>query len=255
MAHEAFTRTSDPPGYDHLDARNFGSQSHYSSDGYLSRSRQSSRDRRDSRPPQEQSRYIRSQKPIDEAVNNAFDSAHVSGISPDLIAQITQNVIQQLKTTGDTGTPLTATRNAFPPPPTNKTNTASQYPPPSPSPRSGGSPQMPQRTVYTPPSPHKHSEHHDFEPDSPETRPTTTAENSTSPFREPEDKRPPSRISMASETRETRPKAPERISTSGEETTLERIWGPLFDDEGRPTLRLGQFLRGLAVHLVCILSI
>ncbi|KAK5131503.1 hypothetical protein LTR08_000897 [Meristemomyces frigidus] len=32
-------------------------------------------------------------------------------------------------------------------------------------------------------------------------------------------------------------------------TTLERIWQPLFDN-GNPTVRLGQFLRGLAMHLV-----
>jgi hypothetical protein len=41
----------------------------------------------------------------------------------------------------------------------------------------------------------------------------------------------------------------ERISTFGEMTTLERIWGKLFED-GKPTPRLGQLLRGIAVHLV-----
>ncbi|KAK6433873.1 hypothetical protein LTR95_009946 [Oleoguttula sp. CCFEE 5521] len=34
-----------------------------------------------------------------------------------------------------------------------------------------------------------------------------------------------------------------------EPTTLERIWKPLFDN-GNPTVRLGQFLRGLAIHLI-----
>lgn len=42
-----------------------------------------------------------------------------------------------------------------------------------------------------------------------------------------------------------RPRAPSEI----EETTLERIWQPLFDN-GNPTMRLSQFLRGLAQHLV-----
>jgi hypothetical protein len=34
-----------------------------------------------------------------------------------------------------------------------------------------------------------------------------------------------------------------------EMTTLEKIWGKLFVD-GKPTKRLGQFLRGIAMHLV-----
>ena len=41
-----------------------------------------------------------------------------------------------------------------------------------------------------------------------------------------------------------------RLSTGKEETTLERIWGQLFDEDSHPTVRLGQFLRGLAVHIV-----
>ncbi|KAK6440986.1 hypothetical protein LTR95_002789 [Oleoguttula sp. CCFEE 5521] len=32
-------------------------------------------------------------------------------------------------------------------------------------------------------------------------------------------------------------------------TTLEKVWKPLFDN-GNPTVRLGQFLRGLAIHLI-----
>ena len=35
----------------------------------------------------------------------------------------------------------------------------------------------------------------------------------------------------------------------GELTTLEKIWGPLFDND-TPTARLGQFLRGIAAHLI-----
>lgn len=42
-----------------------------------------------------------------------------------------------------------------------------------------------------------------------------------------------------------------RAHTEEELTTLEKIWGKLFDD-GKPTPRLGQFLRGIAVHLVRI---
>ena len=37
---------------------------------------------------------------------------------------------------------------------------------------------------------------------------------------------------------------------SEEGTTLENIWGSLFDKDGEPTARLGQLLRGLAMHIV-----
>jgi len=40
-----------------------------------------------------------------------------------------------------------------------------------------------------------------------------------------------------------------RPSASGETTALEKAWQPLFDN-GNPTARLGQFLRGLALHLI-----
>jgi hypothetical protein len=37
--------------------------------------------------------------------------------------------------------------------------------------------------------------------------------------------------------------------TDDGETVIEKMWGPLFKD-GKPTTRLGQFLRGIALHLV-----
>ncbi|KZF20034.1 hypothetical protein L228DRAFT_34106 [Xylona heveae TC161] len=49
----------------------------------------------------------------------------------------------------------------------------------------------------------------------------------------------------------TRPSKPASAPVPvGEETTLEKIWGRLFDEAGHPTARLGEFLRGLAVHLI-----
>lgn len=43
---------------------------------------------------------------------------------------------------------------------------------------------------------------------------------------------------------------PPRVpSPLAEVTTLERIWQPLFDN-GAPTVRLGQFLRGIALHII-----
>ncbi len=43
---------------------------------------------------------------------------------------------------------------------------------------------------------------------------------------------------------------PTRLPSDVEETTLERVWQPLFDSEGKATARLSQFLRGLALHLI-----
>ena len=45
-------------------------------------------------------------------------------------------------------------------------------------------------------------------------------------------------------------RCPSRLSTSEEATTLEKIWGSLFDEDGQPTARLVQLLRGLAMHIV-----
>ena len=35
-----------------------------------------------------------------------------------------------------------------------------------------------------------------------------------------------------------------------DEAVLEKVWGPLFDKDGRPTARLSQLLRGLAMYIV-----
>jgi hypothetical protein len=51
----------------------------------------------------------------------------------------------------------------------------------------------------------------------------------------------------------SRPPPAPRLLTNEEETVVEKQWGALFEREdrgGAPTLRLGQFLRGLAHHLV-----
>jgi hypothetical protein len=40
------------------------------------------------------------------------------------------------------------------------------------------------------------------------------------------------------------------LKTKEEPTMLEKIWQPLFKVNGEPTQRLGQFLRGLALHII-----
>jgi hypothetical protein len=41
-----------------------------------------------------------------------------------------------------------------------------------------------------------------------------------------------------------------RVLSSEEETVVEKMWQPLFDSEGKPTVRINQFLRGVALHMV-----
>ena len=205
-------------------------------------------------------RYARPNK-VDEAVTSAFDRAGAETqhyASPELIAQITQNVIKQLQSSGLDGTtpaPPQPHYSTPPPPP------IQQPVPLSPSTASGASTNMPNR-VYTPPSPQKHPDypthpspesHMRYAPDGVQS--PTQSRAAQSQFSPP--RRSSSPQSQASDTaaeKPVRPKGPSRLSTSKEETTLERVWGQLFDEEGKSTTRLSQLLRGLAVHIVCVIT-
>ena len=196
----------------------------------------------------DQARYTRSQQPVDEAVSSAFNTADTAHhVPPELIAQITESVIKQLKTTavGESGTtPIPQGQNNYPPPPVH------QPVPLSPSTISGSSPPTVNRKVYTPPSPQKNSDYTGHSSPPPSTaypQPHSPRETPAAHFGE---RRASSPLSQGSETSHTRPKGPVRLSTGKEETTLEKIWGQLFDEECHPTTRLGQFLRGLAVHII-----
>ncbi|KAI4104296.1 MAG: hypothetical protein LQ339_003915 [Xanthoria mediterranea] len=191
-------------------------------------------------------------QPIKEAVGNAFQS----DVPPELIAQITQSVLNQLKTSGmesSAATPVPPPSAKYPPPPP-----LQQPMPQSPSTASASSPPMPTR-VFTPPSPHKHTDYPSHGSPSSQSgvfpAPTHSPQEPRSPIREPQtssfyERRTSSPLSQSSESSNARPKGPARLSTMTEETTLEKIWGQLFNEAGRPTPRLGQFLRGLAVHII-----
>ena len=260
MAYDGYSRNNDPPpGYDHTNSHLPNPQSYYANDGYKSRSRQTSKDRGDLRQPHEQPVNPQPRRPIAEAVTTAFDDAHVNGIPQDVMAQITQNVIEQLKKSGTLGIPSTQQHQQAPQPapqpptPQHPPTQQQYYPPPPTSPShhsDSGSPTTQQRNVYTPPSPQKHTE----QPfDSPGSKPTNVHTVVIDSDRAPEERRP-SNGSDNSDTKEGRPKYGDRLPSSAEETTLEKIWGCLFDESGKPTARLSQFLRGLAVHLVCIVN-
>lgn len=134
--------------------------------------------------------------------------------------------------------------------PTNVEATAPSVP-------SDNSPPLSHRQVYTPPSPHRpisppravddaadltrsptrstHSGHGRFSPDNSRRRGSTTGSSG-------EEKNRPK-----SGDEKSRPKPLTRQPT--DITTLEKIWGPLFEGP-TPTPRLGQLLRGIALHLI-----
>ncbi|PYH44869.1 uncharacterized protein BP01DRAFT_357218 [Aspergillus saccharolyticus JOP 1030-1] len=186
---------------------------------------------------------------INEAVNSAFRQAETPAyLSPDVVSQITATVIQQLKATGLDGLhseqqPPASSPQWAPPPPqsTGPTYGEPTYPtaapqaaPPPPPPKVG-----PDHSDYPTPVPPA------GRPVSPHLYPGASSGPST-------DRRgsPASQVSDHNHTVDSsRPKPPSRDVTVTEMTTLEKIWGKLFV-KGKPTERLGQLLRGVAVHLI-----
>jgi hypothetical protein len=199
-------------------------------------------------------RYQQARQPIDDAVSSAFrGTENTSALSPEFInqitSQITANVVQQLRTLN-----LPPPANIVP----SANNATSSI-----SPAASGSPQMEHRDVYTPPSPTRPSDDHIQPPISPtlataQPRPFVPNQVRYSPPLERHTTSPLSQGSQADgpdhkderTERGYRPKGPKRLSTGQDPTLLEKIWRTLFDDEGQATPRLGQFLRGIATHLI-----
>lgn len=215
------SNVQDPTGFD-------------SPDNYQAGPRQSSRERIERHMP-EQSKYIPPDQPNHETVTTASGRADSTAtLHPELIAQITETVIKQLRT-AETGGSISMMQPQHPPPP-----------PQQPIPRAlfTASDASPPKPVNTPPSPLKYSDHHTNGPNPAPRSPTELF------HAQADERRPSSRASVSSEANPARPRGPPRLSTAQEETPMEKIWGPLFDEESHPTARLGQLLRGLAVHLV-----
>lgn len=98
----------------------------------------------------------------------------------------------------------------------------------------------PPRRVYTPPSPL-------HQPQPPKATYNDTAK---SPPASPLDK--PS-VRFTDRTA-SKPAATGRSYSTADLSTIDQKWGRLFDSDGKPTQRLGAFLRGLANHIVGSLS-
>jgi hypothetical protein len=182
---------------------------------------------------------------INDAVNSAVNNSGSTGyLSPEVLSQITATVIQQLKTTGLDNN----LQGSGAPPPRSQ----SQQPPwqtdPSLRPHTESPLSVPQRSNSIPPPsslPGKiDTNFQSYVSDYNESRP------SPRPTPPPVERRASISSQESGRSHLARPRPPDRDATVTEMSTLERIWGTLFEDGQRPTKRLGQFLRGIAVHLV-----
>jgi hypothetical protein len=171
------------------------------------------------------------QQPLKTAIGNAFDKSDAARVvDPDLIAQITEevkkSVLNEIKF---------ATQQHQPSP--------SYYVPPSPASTSAS---LPPRDVYTPPSP----KHADFPPQASPTRDPLSRDldgNDDTPKPRHEQSAP---IDIPQQRTTSRPAPAPRMATD-DYTPIEKMWQRLFDQDDQPLPRLGEFLRGLALHLVC----
>jgi len=180
---------------------------------------------------------------INDAVNSAVNSSGSTGyLSPEVLSQITATVIQQLKTTGLDNN----VQGSGAPPPRSQSQQPWQTDPLRP--HAESPPGVPRRSnSIPPPSSLPGNIDTNFQPyvsDYNDSRP------SPRPTPPPDDRHGSVSSQESGRSHLTRPRPPDRDTTVMEMTTLERIWGTLFEDKRKPTKRLGQFLRGIAVHLV-----
>lgn len=159
-------------------------------------------------------------------------------------------VFEQLKQTGSVeGLPrgLTVQRSA-----SIKSNSTSSPPPSS-------------RGVHTPPSPtqtgrHTHAQSYmpptaesvrsrSRSPPEEPTRRNHSVDKTQPATRTPSEKPSASRVSGHTSS-PTRPAGEPRTYSTMELSTIDQKWGKLYESDGKPTQRLGQFFRGLANHIV-----
>lgn len=223
--------------YDSRDTRAYASSYNHDTQHHVplrARSRSSSHAASDGFPPPVQ-------QPLKSAIGNAFDQSDAARtVDPHLIAQIAaevkKSVLDEIK---QSGLPGATPAQPGPAPP-------QQHIPPSPDSISAS---LPTRNVYTPPSPFYQDTPSQYPPP-PHNLPSreSTFDRNTDDL--------PTRYSSSTPTdtphRDRAPERPapaERMATE-DFTPIEKMWQRLFDTEGQPLPRLGEFLRGLAMHLV-----
>lgn len=214
-------------------------------------------------------------QPIRDAVDRAFDQSHPPNtLDPAFIAQVTEAVVKNLQSANlGQRTPAVPQAAQYPPPPS--VHSVPQSPtvssiaslPPrasSPSPQRGNEYAEPKSRTSTSPVPifsdldkaasKGDSRSHDPDDDTPKPVFGNAEELSRVEEGRASDATPNRRGSRDSvgsvpEPSKSRAHPPRMPSPLAEITTLERIWQPLFDN-GIPTVRLSQFLRGIALHII-----
>jgi hypothetical protein len=215
------------------------------------------RSRAPSSAPPPNLQHLQAQRPVQETINNAYGQADApNSVNPDLVAQITEQVIASLKLSG---VPLSAEQ-----PKEQDFRKDSDVDFGEATPRAeythSSAHSGPPRNIMTPPHSYvgsnasstapdvraaqfdggglgrdfpdfHHSSHDDEEIESPKH--TSPRRAQRSPLR----------------NEQPRPKPVSQVSND-DFTTLEKVWQPLFGSDGLETARLGQFLRGLALHIV-----
>lgn len=184
--------------------------------------------------PQAQPQFQPQPQPIQEAVNTAFDRSDMSSQhNPDLVAHITEQVIKSLKIhgIGGNGSAPGASRQGIQ------------------TPMSSSSTAIPPRNVYTPPSPIR-DDNSNVGSTTSEPLNQSQAEGIGERMQVP--LRPAEKASVQAQGTQSSPATPRKGSEEDDTTPLERIWQPLFDADARPLPRLGQFLRGVANHIVSL---
>lgn len=195
------------------------------------------------------SQYGKTRHPVNEVVNSAVDKAEASNSFPpevlsQIASQVTASVLQRLKGTNLDG-PVSAQHSATPAPAAASTNGVTS----SSSVHSDNSSPPAHRNVYTPPSPHRALDEAVIPPPTSPTKSTYSAHGRYSPDNDRRGSPSNNQTSQREDARADKAERPKPTRKATEITTVEKIWGPLFDGS-HPTPRLGQFLRGLAVHLI-----
>lgn len=168
-------------------------------------------------------------QPLKNVIGNAFEKSDASKtVDPELIAHITAAVIDEIKSSGL----ATSSSQTWPVSP-------QQHVPPSPA------SSIPPRDVYTPPSP-KHAEI-PFQPSPAQDQLSRDIDGNDDTMTPRFERCAP--IDMPKERVSVRPGPPPRMLTD-DYTPIEKMWQRLFTPEGQPLPRLGEFLQGLALHLI-----
>lgn len=234
------TGYSTSPRDSNYDSRPYPTASYHQNSHYQDQT--GPRSRASSNAPSDNLHQPAAQQPLNSALNNAFDNSDSARtVDPDLIAQITaevkRSVLDEIKLNGMGGATVQPQPSAPPP----------HYIPQSPASTSAS---FPSRNVYTPPSPNRpgHSSQGSASPDPLAHDPMFDGAADTPTPRY--ERTAPADIHTEGAPR-PRPAPAPRMATDVDFTPIEKMWQRLFTPEGEPTPRLGQFLRGLAMHLVC----